>query len=92
MEIEFDPAKDKANMKKHGVSLAFAKELNWDLAFTEEDTREAYGEQRMVALCPATRKLYHCTYVERGYVTRIISLREAVRQEYKKYERAYKAR
>jgi uncharacterized DUF497 family protein len=30
MEIEFDPAKDRRNRKKHGLSLGFAAELDWD--------------------------------------------------------------
>jgi len=28
MKIEFDPAKDEANVQKHGVSLAIAIELD----------------------------------------------------------------
>jgi uncharacterized DUF497 family protein len=30
MEIEFDPAKDTMNIKKHGVSLQIAAELVWE--------------------------------------------------------------
>ena len=32
MEIEFDPAKDAANLAKHGVSLALAERLDWNAA------------------------------------------------------------
>jgi len=32
MEIEFDPRKDAANLKKHGISLAFVRSLVWDEA------------------------------------------------------------
>jgi uncharacterized DUF497 family protein len=31
MRIEFDPAKDEANVAKHGVSLALARALDWTL-------------------------------------------------------------
>jgi uncharacterized DUF497 family protein len=32
MRIEFDSAKDASNTAKHGVSLRFAAELDWDAA------------------------------------------------------------
>jgi uncharacterized DUF497 family protein len=32
MQIEFDPAKDRANHAKHGVSLVMAIELDWEAA------------------------------------------------------------
>jgi len=44
MLIEFDPAKDEANIAKHGVSLARAADLEI-LAFIEDD-RTDYGEVR----------------------------------------------
>jgi uncharacterized protein len=39
MDVEFDAAKDKANIAKHGVSLARAADL--DIQSVEEDTRHA---------------------------------------------------
>ena len=32
MQIAFDPTKDASNQEKHGVSLALASELDWDVA------------------------------------------------------------
>jgi hypothetical protein len=32
MQIEFDPAKDAANLARHGVSLAIAGRLDWENA------------------------------------------------------------
>jgi uncharacterized protein len=52
VRIEFDPDKDKANQEKHGVSLALARELNWDAALVWVDDRFEYGELRMIALAP----------------------------------------
>jgi uncharacterized DUF497 family protein len=37
--IVYDPTKDAANRAKHGVSLALAESLEWDLLVAEEDTR-----------------------------------------------------
>jgi uncharacterized DUF497 family protein len=48
MRIEFDPAKDVLNIKNHGLSLAVAAELEWDLLISHEDdtlhdSRAAHG-------------------------------------------------
>ena len=39
MNITHDPAKDAANLAKHGVSLALAVQLEWDAAVTWPDGR-----------------------------------------------------
>ncbi len=85
MRIEFDPAKDKANQALHGVSLALARELDWDAALVWVDDRFEYGELRMIALAPETDTLYYVAFVDRGEVQRIISLRRATRREVKHY-------
>ena len=85
MRIEFDPAKDSANEKKHGVSLALAGELDWDAALVWIDDRFENDEWRMLALAPKTGILYYVAFVERDEVRRIISLRRANRREVKHY-------
>jgi uncharacterized DUF497 family protein len=85
MLVEFDPAKDELNLAKHGVSLALARQLDWDAALVWVDDRFAYGERRMIALAPATSTLYYVAFVDRGEVRRIISLRRAERREVKHY-------
>ncbi len=85
MLIEFDPAKDRVNQDKHGLSLAFAKELDWDNSLVWVDERRDYGEVRMIALAPATGILYYVAFVDRVRTRRIISLRRANRREVKHY-------
>jgi len=85
MRIEFDPAKDAANKRKHGVSLAIAGELDWESALVWVDDRFEYDEIRMIALAPKTAILYYVAFVDRGEVRRIISLRRANRREVKHY-------
>ena len=85
MRIEFDPAKDKANRDKHGVSLAVATELDWDAALVWVDGRFEYGEVRMIALAPKTDTLHYVAFVDRGEICRVISLRHATRREVKHY-------
>lgn len=85
MRVEFDPAKDKANVAKHGVSLALARQLDWDAALVWVDDRFDYDEVRMIALAPETDTLYYVAFIDRGNVRRIISLRRAERREVKYY-------
>ena len=50
MSFEFDPAKAKANLRKHGVSFAHAEQALLDpMAYTIEDP-DAHGEQRFITL------------------------------------------
>lgn len=85
MKIEFDPAKDGANLAKHGVSLSVASELDWEAALVWFDNRFEYNETRMIALAPKTEILYCVAFVDRGEARRIISLRRANRREVKHY-------
>ena len=85
MRIEFDPAKDRTNQAKHGVSLLLAVELDWEAALVWVDGRFEYSEMRMIALAPKTEILYYVAFVDRGEVRRIISLRRANRREVKHY-------
>ena len=85
MRIEFDPAKDSVNRANHGVSLALARELDWDAALVWVDNRFAYDEVRMIALAPETGTLYYVAFVERREARRIVSLRRATRREVKRY-------
>jgi len=85
MRFEFNPDKDAANLAKHGVSLALARELDWEAALVWLDDRFEYGELRIIALAPRSRVLYYVAFVNRGEVRRIISLRRANRREVRRY-------
>lgn len=85
MRIELDPAKDARNLAKHGVSLALAESLEWNLLLAMEDTRESYGEVRMVGFAPIGRTVYCVVFAEKGDVYRLISLRKALPKEVRAY-------
>ena len=68
MQIEFDPTKNAANQAKHGVSLALARELDWEAALVWIDDHVEYGELRMIALAPKTEILYYVAFVDRGAI------------------------
>jgi uncharacterized DUF497 family protein len=85
MRITFDPAKDSANLAKHGVPLALAELLEWECALIWKDERKDYGEDRKNALAPMGSRLYSVAFVDRRNTRRIISLRKANRREVKRY-------
>ena len=81
LEIEFDPAKDAANIVKHGVSLARGAELDV-LAYVadgrfDEPRFRLYGLIDGMAYCLAGS--------DRGGVIRVISLRRAHAKEMKRH-------
>ena len=90
MKIEFDPVKDRLNQKKHGLSLSFAAELDWEFSLSWEDGGLDYGEWRFNALVPVGDMLYHVTYTEKERdVMRVISLRLAENWEKRRYVRNF---
>ncbi|MBU0501380.1 MAG: BrnT family toxin [Gammaproteobacteria bacterium] len=87
MQIRFDPAKDLANIAKHGLSLRLAKALEWDLLLAAEDDRDDYGEQRFVGFAPIGRTVYCLVFTQEDECYRIISLRKAEPREVRYYAR-----
>ena len=79
--MTFDPAKDAANVAKHGVSLTEAAGFEWGSAVVWPDTRRDYGEARMVALGYIGLRIMALVFVDRPpekpTERRIISLRKA---------------
>ena len=88
MNIEFDAAKDEANVEKHGVSLALAAEIEWSDVLCAPDSRRDYGELREIGFAVIAQRLYVVVFVQRGEVMRIISLRKANAREGKMYDQA----
>ena len=89
MSAEFDPKKDAANIKKHGVSLSEGDGvLNDPLALTVEDDA-AEGEQRFVTIgTNAFGSLMVVVHTPRGSGSRTISVRKADPKERRNYEKS----
>jgi len=89
MDVTLDPAKDAVNLAKHGVSLSDAVGFEWATAVVWPDTRQNYGEPRMVALGYIGLRIMVVVFVdrppERPTERRIISLRKANTREVKRY-------
>lgn len=83
MQIEFDPVKDKANIAKHGISLARA--ADFEILAALVDDRYEYGESRYRAWGLIDDR-YHClVFAKRDAVIRVISLRRAHQKEIDRY-------
>jgi hypothetical protein len=88
VSAEFDPKKDAANIKKHGVSLSEGDGvLNDPLALTVEDD-VVEGEQRFVTIgTNAFGSLMVVVHTPRGSGSRTISVRKADPKERRNYEK-----
>lgn len=88
LKITYDSAKDEANLRRHGLALEMARDLNWSRALLAMDGRRDYGETRWIGYAPLGLRLCCVVYVDRGGVRRIISLRKANSREVLRYEQA----
>ena len=86
MEIEFDPAKERLNRRKHGVGFEEAATCLLDpMALVREDG-DARGEQRFVLLgLSSAARLLVVIYTLRGETVRLISARKPTGREEKSY-------
>lgn len=81
MDIEFDPAKDEANIQKHGISLARAVDLSD--AIVVKDDRFEEPRFRIYGLIDGE---WHCAAATlRSRSVRVISLRRAHLKEVKRH-------
>ncbi len=88
VSAEFDPKKDAANIRQHGVSLSEGDGvLNDPLALTVEDAA-AEGEQRFVTIgMNAFGSLMVMIHTPRSSGSRVISVRKADPRERRNYEK-----
>jgi uncharacterized protein len=86
VDIEFDPAKNAANLAKHGISLAEANEFDFTAAVVTVDDRFEYGEVRFRAFAYANGQGRCLVFAAIGSTTiRAISYRRARQKEMQRY-------
>lgn len=93
MKFEWDEAKNRANLRKHGFDLAQAEEMFRGFLLVRPDVREDYGEERWIGIGVTCGR---CAFVAFTQILpdalRIISLRKADREEREEYEKALQDR
>jgi uncharacterized protein len=93
MIFEWDEAKNRSNIRKHGLDFADAEELFRGVLVVDPDEREDYGEKRWIGLGVIGGRTAHVVFAERDQDTiRIISFRKATRRESEQYEKAIQDR
>ena len=81
MKYEWDEAKNRKNLAKHGLSFEDAAEVFSGLCVTFEDDRFEYGEERLITLGLLAGRLVVMAHSPRDEGTRIISMRKGNRRE-----------
>ena len=88
MDFDWDTAKAANNLKKHKVSFKEAATVFGNLlSITYPDPDHSIDEHRFITIGESSRgRLLMVAHTERGDSIRIISAREATRQERQFYE------
>ncbi|MGZ8218194.1 BrnT family toxin [Methylomagnum sp.] len=91
MRFEWDAAKAKSNLRKHGVDFGEAMTVFGDpLERTVADPKHSDEEQRFLSLgMSSLGRLLVVSYTERSGKIRIISAREASSAERRNYESSH---
>ena len=86
MKYEWDEAKNRTNVAKHGLSFEDAEQVFAGPCVTFEDDSVAYGEERLITLGMLAGRLIVIARSPRDHGTRIISMRKGNRREQKIYK------
>ena len=86
MKYEWDEAKSRKNLAKHGLSFEDAAQVFSGPCVTFEDDRFEYGEERLITLGLLAGRLVVMAHSPRDEGTRIISMRKGNRREQKIYQ------
>jgi uncharacterized DUF497 family protein len=89
MVFEWNEAKNRANILKHGFHFAEAAEMFNGPLLIHPDTRQDYGEERWIGIGMTRGRCALVAFAEDpSSAIRIISLRRATREEREEYEKA----
>jgi len=85
MNFEWDDAKCKMNIKKHGIDFIDAPVVFDNYTLTVEDDRFDYGEERFISFGVLKGRVVVIVHTENDNSIRIISIRRATKYEKKAY-------
>jgi uncharacterized DUF497 family protein len=81
MRFEWDEAKRRANLKRHGFDFQRVEEVFTNETFAVVDDRFNYGEIRFLTLGVLDGRVVAIAHTETDEVTRVISARKASKHE-----------
>jgi uncharacterized protein len=85
LEFTWDENKRKLNVRKHGIDFEDAKLAFGIGMFSRLDSRQDYGEDRLIGTGILWGRVIVVVFVERENSIRIISARKATKDEIKTY-------
>lgn len=77
MNITWDPAKNRSNQRKHGISFEDAKAVFQDPDRIDDFDDREYDEERWIVIGLVSSVIIHVIYTIRGGGIRLISARKA---------------
>ena len=86
MTYEWDEAKNRSNVTKHGLDFADAEQVFEGPCVTFVDSRFDYGEERLITLGLLVGRVVIIAHAPRNEATLIISMRKANRREQEIYQ------
>lgn len=88
LQFEWDSKKARSNKRKHGITFEEASTIFGDpLSITIHDPAHSISEDRFITIgTSANGRLIVVVHTERGDTIRIISARNATRNEKRQYE------
>lgn len=84
-QFEWDEAKYRRNVEKHGLGFELVERFDWASAKIAVDDRYDYGEVRGLAYGRIDGRGYAIVFTPRGSRIRIISLRPMHERELRKH-------
>jgi hypothetical protein len=88
MRYEWDEAKRRSNIQKHGIDFAGIEKVFGGTTLTILDDRFDYGESRFITLGLLSGRVVVIAHTEMPDVIRIISVRKATKNEEASYFQA----
>jgi uncharacterized protein len=89
MAFEWDRAKNRSNLAKHGLDFEDAEQVLAGTCYSVEDERFVYGERRLITVGLLDGRAVVIAHVQRSDATRIISMRKANLREQKIYQERF---
>jgi uncharacterized DUF497 family protein len=88
MKFEWDEAKRRINLTRHGIDFADVAPVFGGPVIDLLDNRYDYGERRLLIMGLLRGEVVVIAYTERGNIIRLISARKASKHEEIKYFKA----